>query len=69
MSELKVKSLPSGDSVICGFSCTAGTDTAVLIVGRQHPGKPVRVINAFSGEEAVELYKKLTVQKVVNNEQ
>jgi hypothetical protein len=40
-----------------------GEDTGVLIVGRQKNGK-VDVINAFQGQEAIDIYKKLiTVNK------
>lgn len=43
-------------------------DTAVLIVGRQMPGK-LDIINAFSGEDAVALYEMLTTVKEVNDGQ
>ena len=46
------------ESLLVGVDFTRGEDTGVLIVGRQKKGK-VEVINAFSGEEAYELYKKL----------
>lgn len=50
------------DSVIVSFSMAKDPKDAVLIVGRKKPGKAADVINAFQGEEAVELYKKLTTQ-------
>lgn len=37
-------------------------DTGVLIIGKQTKGK-VEIINAFQGEEAYELYKKLSTVK------
>lgn len=39
-------------------------DISVLIVGRKRPNQSVEIINAFQGEEAVELYNRLiTVEK------
>ena len=38
---------------------TNGEDSSVLIVGRKRPNQSVEIINAFQGEEAEELYKKL----------
>lgn len=37
-------------------------DTGVLIVGKQTKGK-MDIINAFQGEEAYDIYKKLTGEK------
>lgn len=37
-------------------------DVGVLIVGKQTKGK-VEIVNAFQGEEAYELYKKLSTVK------
>lgn len=41
-------------------------DSKVLVVGRKRPNKSVEIINAFQGEEAEDLYLKLTtpVKKV-----
>lgn len=36
----------------------------VLIIGRKRPNESVEIINAFQGEEAEELYKKLIEKKV-----
>lgn len=38
-------------------------DNAVLLVGEKINNVDVKVINAFSGEDALELYKKLTTVK------
>lgn len=35
-------------------------DTAVLVVGKKKKGDGIYILNAFQGEEAMELYKKLT---------
>lgn len=54
------------DSLIIGFDSSAGKNGTVLIVGRKKPREAVDVINAFNGEEALELYKKLVTPKVKN---
>lgn len=56
----------TSDSLIIGFDSSAGKDGTVLIVGRKKPREAVDVINAFDGEEALELYKKLTTPKAKN---
>lgn len=38
----------------------ADTDTAVLVVGKKKKGEAIDILNAFQGEEAMELYRKLT---------
>ena len=53
------------ESLIIGVSFSA-ENTGVLIVGRQKNGV-MDIINAFQGEEAVELYKKLTTKKETEN--
>lgn len=53
----------TSDSLIIGFDSSAGKDGTVLIVGRKKPREAVDVINAFDGEEALELYKKLITPK------
>lgn len=51
------------DALIVSVSFHPGADTGVLIVGRQKKGEGMKIINAFQGEEARELYDKLTTQK------
>ena len=43
-------------------------DTGVLVVGRKRKNKSIDIVNAFQGDEALELYKKLVTQKEKNNE-
>lgn len=45
------------DTILVGLSGD------VLIVGRKDKNKPMKVINAFQGEEAHELYRRLTEKK------
>ncbi len=50
-------------SLIIGYDINHLTDEAVLIVGRKRMNESVEIINAFQGEEAIELYKKLITKK------
>lgn len=43
-------------------------DTGVFIVGRKRKNQSIEIVNAFQGDEALELYKKLVTQKEKNNE-
>lgn len=54
----------STDSCIVAFDYTNGKDNTVLIVGKKKEGMDVDIINAFQGEEAIELWNRLTTQKV-----
>lgn len=42
-------------------------DTGVLVVGRKRKNQSIDIINAFQGEEALDLYKKLVTKKEKNN--
>ena len=50
-------------SVIVAFDYKADSDTATLIVGQKNPKQDVAIINAFQGETAKELWKKLTTKE------
>lgn len=50
-------------SIIVAFDYKKATGTAILIIGQKAPGADAKVINAFDGEEAMELWEKLTVTK------
>lgn len=54
--------MKSTDSVIVSWDLSRGKDESILLVGKQVDGR-VEIVNAFQGEEAYELYRKLTVQK------
>lgn len=56
------------DSIIVAFDRTSGKDHSVLVVGRKDPKQDVKIINAFAGEEAEELYKKLVTRKEKKDE-
>lgn len=53
-------------SYIVGVDFTRGENTGVLIVGEQVDGK-VNIVNAFQGEEAYNLFKKLITKKENTN--
>ena len=54
------------DIVLVGIDFSSGRDTEILTVGRQRNNK-MELVNLFQGEEAVELYKKLTTVKNDDN--
>lgn len=51
------------DTLLVSIDLSASENNAVLIVGRKKPNQSVEIVNAFDGEEAVSLYKKLTTVK------
>lgn len=51
------------DTLLISIDLSASENNAVLIVGRKRPNQSVKIVNAFDGEEAVTLYKKLTTVK------
>ena len=52
------------DCILVSFDSSGEKDKEILIVGRKTSGEVVNIVNAFQGEEAVELYKKLTTKGV-----
>lgn len=49
---------------IVSWDFSNGEDKSVLIVGKMIKVGEVKVVNAFQGQEAIDIYKKLsTVQK------
>ena len=49
-------------SVIVSYD-NQSNDIPILIVGRKRKNQSVEIINAFQGDEATELYKRLTTVK------
>lgn len=56
------------ECLLVSVDFTRGEDVGVLIVGRKRMNESVEIINAFQGEEAQELYKKLITKKEKVNE-
>lgn len=50
------------DSILVAvdFDMKGGPDTAILVVGKKKKGEAIDILNTFQGEEAMDLYKKLT---------
>ena len=50
------------DSILVSvdFDLKEGPDKAVLVVGKKKKGEVIDILNAFQGEEAIELWNKLT---------
>lgn len=62
MNNLKVN-----ECLLVSVDFTKGEDIGVLIVGRQEKEGKINIVNAFQGQEAVDIYKKLiTVKNKVN---
>lgn len=59
----KEKNMKTTGAIIVGYDCRPEEDNIVLVVGRKRPNESVEIINAFQGEEAKELYLKLTTKK------
>ena len=51
------------DSILVGINRSNNGDNTVLIVGRKRPNESVDIINAFEGDEALELYRRLVTKK------
>lgn len=54
------------DTILVSIDLSINKDNAILIVGRKKTREAVDIINAFDGEEALELYKKLITPKAKN---
>ena len=55
------------DTILVSFYYSNKDDQSILVVGRKHMNESVEIINAFSGEEAEELYNKLVGDKGGSN--
>lgn len=51
------------DCILVSVDFSNKNDTGVVVVGRKRMNQSVEIINAFQGEEAKELYKRLTTKK------
>lgn len=54
---------PINDCVLVSVDFSKGKDTGVLVVGRKTPRGGVKVINAFQGDEAMDIYNRLITPK------
>lgn len=51
------------DTILVSYVKSSNDAVPVLFVGRKRPNQSVEIINAFQGEEATDLYIKLTTKK------
>lgn len=61
-----MKEWRANGAVIVSWDLSHGKDKEILLVGKQVNGK-VEVINAFQGEEALEIYEKLLPKDMRSN--
>lgn len=54
------------DAIIVSIDYNESENNGVLLVGRRRRGGGIDIVNAFSGNEALELYKKLVTVKENN---
>ena len=47
-------------SIIVSYDTSENGDETILLVGNKNPNETIKIINAFKGEEARGLWKKLT---------
>lgn len=47
-------------SIIVSYDASENGDEPILLVGKKNPNETIKIINAFQGEEARDLWKKLT---------
>lgn len=59
MDEKLIKKKDIVDCLLVGYANNRNDETATLIVGRKNVIQEVDIINAFQGQEAVDIYKKL----------
>lgn len=50
-------------ALIIGYDFTNGKDKSILIVGQRAPRGATKIIKMFQGEEANELFRKLTEEE------
>lgn len=54
------------DTLLVSVNYSEKDGTGVLLVGKKRMNQSVEVINAFQGQEAIDLYKKLITKKEKN---
>lgn len=47
-------------SIIVSYDASENGDEPILLVGKKNPNEIIKIINAFQGKEAKDLWKKLT---------
>ena len=52
------------ESYLVSFGFDESGNVTVALIGKKNPKDAVEVINAFTGDDAAELHKKLTTKKL-----
>lgn len=60
--------LETANTLLVGYNYNEDTGNAVLVVGRKSPSDVVYIVNAFQGDEAKELWAKLTMPAIKKEE-
>lgn len=47
-------------SIVVSYDTSENGDEPILLVGKKNPNEAIKIINAFQGKEAKDLWKKLT---------
>lgn len=55
-------------TVLVGLDDTNGIDNAVLVVGTKRVNESIKIINAFQGQETIDIFNKLITKKEKQNE-
>lgn len=53
-------------SLIIGYDISHTSDNKVLVIGKRGPKGSIKIVNAFQGDEAEELYNNLITKKEIN---
>lgn len=56
------------EAIVVSIDYDESENKGILLVGRKRGKGPIEIINAFQGQEALDIYKKLTTAKENNDE-
>lgn len=56
------------EAIVVSIDYDESENNGILLIGRKKGKGPVEIINAFQGQEALDIYKKLVTVKESNNE-
>jgi flagellar motor switch protein FliG len=56
------------DSILVSYIENEDPEKSILVVGKKRINQSAEIINAFSGDEATELYKRLITKREKTNE-
>ncbi len=56
------------EAIVVSIDYDESQNNGILLVGRKKGKGPIEIINAFQGQEALDIYKRLVTAKESNNE-